>query len=507
VSGQGAGGAGNGGSGSGRSLLTRSLQVFSESPPVVGYGGWTGISRLGAPPPQQQHVRQIGGVVQPQHTVSSDEEQQQTDQREEQDEEDFGGFLSSSLPAFHLGFSFAQPLAATTTATTTASPFSRHVRRMSLDQTLSGDGSAGSERQRPLPPKVPESTLVSHSVCTRRVGLNDMYFNHQGKRRAEEPLVDSLARGDPPKSAFATQQQQQPFVQLSTSLPPLATFPSGNGSTGFVPALPCTTETSYPTTPFGFSFDRRSQQQQLQQQQQCIDGGIGSFAQLPFDELSPPTSARPSTAGGTQDLVAAAQAAVDEVAGRFAPYAESGVPFFGRDSAPFGGLNPSNLSGVAVVNVLPFQSGFDTTTTASASASASVAASAAGAGAEIGGLVGIPTKWGSGAAFAHIPQAGSVGSRNGSGGTASPDTTSSGTSTIYASARRIRLGSSVAAAHAIGMRPHHRHRTYSPTEERKHEHGNARRCYCRVQVVRIRGATVVAAVSGGPGSVSTGGEG
>jgi len=97
------------GSGSGRSLLTRSLQVFSESPPVVGYGGWTGLSRLGAPPPQQQHVRQIGEILQPQHTVSSDEEQQQADQWEEQDEEDFGGFLSSSLPAFHLGFSFVNP--------------------------------------------------------------------------------------------------------------------------------------------------------------------------------------------------------------------------------------------------------------------------------------------------------------------------------------------------------------------------------------------------------------
>jgi len=55
ANGQGAGGACSGGSGSGRSLLTRSLQVFSESPPVVGYGGWTGLSRLGAPPPQPQH--------------------------------------------------------------------------------------------------------------------------------------------------------------------------------------------------------------------------------------------------------------------------------------------------------------------------------------------------------------------------------------------------------------------------------------------------------------------
>jgi len=86
-----------------------------------------------------------------------------------------------------------------------------------------------------------------------------MYFNPQGKRRAEESLVDSLARGDPPKSAFATQQQQHPFVQLSTSLPPLAIFPSGNGSTDFVPALPYTTETSHPNTLFSFSFDGQSQ--------------------------------------------------------------------------------------------------------------------------------------------------------------------------------------------------------------------------------------------------------
>jgi len=181
------------------------------------------------------------------------------------------------------------------------------------------------------------------------------------------------------------------FVQLSTSLPPLATFPSANGSIGFVPALPCTSEPSYPDTPFSFSFDRRSQLQQLQQQQ-CIEGGVGGFTQLPFDELSPPTSARPSTTGGTQDLVAATQAAVYEAAGRFAPYAESGVLSFGRDSAPFGGINPFNLSGVAMLNMLPFQAfgGFDSTTTASAS----VVGSAAGAGTEIGGLVGIPTEWG-----------------------------------------------------------------------------------------------------------------
>jgi len=134
-------------------------------------------------------------------------------------------------------------------------------------------------------------------MCTRRVGLNGMYFNHQGKRRAEEPLVHSLARGDPPKSAIATQQQQQPFVQLSTSPPPLATLPSANGSTGFVPAPLCTTEASYPNAPFSGSFDGRSKLQQLQQQK-CIEGRVGSSTQLPFDELSPPTSARPSTAGG-----------------------------------------------------------------------------------------------------------------------------------------------------------------------------------------------------------------
>jgi hypothetical protein len=158
---QGAGGAGSGGSG--RSLLTRSLQMFSESPPV--YGGWTSIGRPAAPP---QHVRMIGEVVQ-----SPQEEQQlKTEQQEAQDEEDFGGFMSSSLPAYHLGFSFAQPPAATattTTATTTAaSPFSRHVRSVSLDHSLSGDGSAASEllgsHQRPHPPKVPESSLVCHSV-------------------------------------------------------------------------------------------------------------------------------------------------------------------------------------------------------------------------------------------------------------------------------------------------------------------------------------------------------
>ena len=314
-------------------------------------------------------------------------------------------------------------------------------------------------------------------------------------------------------------------MQLSTSLPPLATFPSANGSTGFVPALPTTTETSYSNTPFSFSFDGRPQQHQQhhhqqQQQQQIVDGGIGSFTSLPYDELSPPTSARPSTAGGTQDLVtAAAQAAMEDAVAGFAPYAESGVPAFG-DNARFGGIDHFNLSGMATMNMFPFQpfGGFDPATAA--------VASAPGAGAEImstpythvdpnilgGGLVGSPTEWGSnGAALGHMPQIGSVGSRNGSGDAASPDTTGSGTSehtappTIHANARRRRLSSS-AAAHLIGsapartgvgpIRPQRRGSTSMGTSggvnvERK---------------LSVPGeATAVAAASGGSGSVSIGG--
>ena len=242
-----------------------------------------------------------------------------------------------------------------------------------------------------------------------------MYFNHQGKRRVEEPLVDSLARGDPPSRPLQCNNNSNPsYSPAHRYLPSLLSHLRMERQVLF-PLSPCTSEPSYPDTAFSFSFDGRSQLQHLQQQQ-CIEGGIGSFTQLPFDELSSPTSACPSTAGGTQDLVAATEAAVDEAAGRFAPYAESGVPSFGADSAPFRGLNLFNLSGVAMVNVLPFQAFRGSDSTTIASASASVAASAAGAGTEIGGLVGIPTEWGSnGAAFGHIPQTGSVGSRNGSG--------------------------------------------------------------------------------------------
>ena len=172
---QGAGATGSGGSG--RSLLTKSLQMFGESPPVVGYGGWTGIGRPPAPPPPQAQVqtqtqqppqsqlRQIGEVVQPQPGMSSEEQQHlKIEQQEAQDETDFGGFLASSLPAYHhLGFSFAQPPSATTsTATTTiASPYAKHVRSTSYDHSFAMDDQAN---QRPHPPKVPESTLVCHLI-------------------------------------------------------------------------------------------------------------------------------------------------------------------------------------------------------------------------------------------------------------------------------------------------------------------------------------------------------
>ena len=53
----------------------------------------------------------------------------------------------------------------------------------------------------------------------------------------------------------------------------------------------------------------------------------------PIRRVVPLTSARPSTAGGTQDLVAAAQAAMNEAVDRFASYADGGVPAFGGECA------------------------------------------------------------------------------------------------------------------------------------------------------------------------------
>ena len=115
---------------------------------------------------QQQHVCQIGKIIQPQHVVSGNKEQQQTKQQEAQDEEDFGRFMSASLPAFHLGFLFAQLFAAAGTGT--VSQFSEHVCSISLDHTLYGDSRTASEllagHQKPLLPKVLESTLVCGSI-------------------------------------------------------------------------------------------------------------------------------------------------------------------------------------------------------------------------------------------------------------------------------------------------------------------------------------------------------
>ena len=53
----------------------------------------------------------------------------------------------------------------------------------------------------------------------------------------------------------------------------------------------------------------------------------------PIRRVVPLTSARPNTAGGTQDLVTAAQAAMNEAIDRFASYADSGVPAFGGECA------------------------------------------------------------------------------------------------------------------------------------------------------------------------------
>ena len=50
----------------------------------------------------------------------------------------------------------------------------------------------------------------------------------------------------------------------------------------------------------------------------------------PIRRVVLPTSARLSTAGGTQDLVAAARAAMDEAVDRFASYGDSGVPALWR---------------------------------------------------------------------------------------------------------------------------------------------------------------------------------
>ena len=193
-----------------------------------------------------------------------------------------------------------------------------------------------------------------------------IYYNHQGKPRAEELLVDSLARADSPKSYDATQRQQQPFVEISTSLPPFATFSSANG---FGHALPSTTQSFQHPIQLLFRYNNNNSN--------VWTMGIGSC--LPW--VVPPRLPRARARLAAQRLVTAAQAAMDEAIARFASYAERGVLAFGGDRGLFGGLDsvrPTTLSGVATLNIFPYQAfgGFDSATTASASA-------AAGAGTEI----------------------------------------------------------------------------------------------------------------------------
>ena len=73
------------------------------------------------------------------------------------------------------------------------------------------------------------------------------------------------------------------------SLPRLTTFPSANGSTGFILALPTTTRQVSPTL-HQHPINGRPQQQQ----QQGVDGETASFTSSPFIELCSPTSVFPS---------------------------------------------------------------------------------------------------------------------------------------------------------------------------------------------------------------------
>jgi len=81
--------------------VNEELQIFSESPPVIG---WTNTRRLAG----QQQVRQME-VVQPQHAVSSDEEKQQTDQQEAQVEEDLEGLCLLFVLRSTLDFCLLKP--------------------------------------------------------------------------------------------------------------------------------------------------------------------------------------------------------------------------------------------------------------------------------------------------------------------------------------------------------------------------------------------------------------
>ena len=90
-----------------------------------------------------------------------------------------------------------------------------------------------------------------------------------------------------------------------------------------------------------------------------------------------PTSARASTARGTQGLVAAAHSAMGEAVGRFAPYAETAVPPL--EETTVCGLDPFNRGGMVALSIFPYHAigWFDSAT---AAASAFPVAATAGAG-------------------------------------------------------------------------------------------------------------------------------
>ena len=167
-----------------------------------------------------------------------------------------------------------------------------------------------------------------------------------------------------------------------------------------------------------------------------------------------PISARPSTAGGTQDLVTAAQAAMDEAVDRFASYADSGVPTFGGECAVWW-----------VRSIQPWRDG-DPQFDSAATASASVAAATAEANTEIMGThidpVG-PIEWGS--------NTDSVGSRR--RGESGPMRTRGDGSA------RLRVLPTL-----LGVRPHARASGLFVLRG-EYEHDPSGRCYFQAQVVRF----------------------
>ena len=167
-----------------------------------------------------------------------------------------------------------------------------------------------------------------------------------------------------------------------------------------------------------------------------------------------PTSARPSTYGGTQDLVAAAQTAMDEAVDRFASYADSGVPAFGGECAvwwvrsiqPWRDGDPQYMDGSALrLLLLPPEP--------------------------------IPRLWAP-TSIRSAPRLseGATLTLSGVGGAASPDTAGS------VRARRQSMRTREVAQHVWGCCPcywecvrTHWRRAYSFPEGRKYEHGHVRK--------------------------------